>query len=250
MASVVEAIPAVPFSVTEQRQYPAIALLFMSFFLQDMVDHLSGGLTDVTGPAQKTLRRPLAQRLVMARHMLGTGTVRSFAVAARMTGHPPAMAINGNGGVGCLYLYLLFHQMMRYRVVVLVVLDVVIDMHSRVLNLGVLIRVCRQRSQRRLVELLKLTQTCTGQLFEGALVEVLQQEPNGLVKAGQGEEGLVTQARHDPALDNLHRHFGFGLVLRFIRPGGHYGNAIVGRQLLVSRVDIRFVAMGLADTAF
>lgn len=57
----------------------------------------------------------------------------------------------------------------------------------------------------------------------------------------------MAQARHDPALDDLHRRFGLGLVLRVVGPGRQDRGAIVTREVEHRVVTAWLVAVGVCD---
>lgn len=75
-----------------------------------------------------------------------------------------------------------------------------------------------QRPQHRLIEPLEPLPATAIELLERSLVQVLQQLGNRPIEFMQAEELLVPQPRHDPALDDLHRHLGLGVVLWLTRP--------------------------------
>jgi len=56
----------------------------------------------------------------------------------------------------------------------------------------------------------------------------------------------VAQSRHDPAFDDLYRHFGLGLVFGFIGSRRYYGNAVVRREPAVGWINIGLVTVGFA----
>ena len=132
----------------------------------------------------------------------------------------------------------------------LVVLNVVIDMHAGLFDIRILIRLGRQGPQGRFVQLLELAEPRAGQLLEGALIEIIQQHADGLIECGQGEEALMAQAGHDPALDDLYRHLGLGFIPGFIRTRRHDDTLVMGSQLLITGVDVRLIAMSFTHRTF
>lgn len=82
-------------------------------------------------------------RAVGTGHMLCTGAVRPLAVAARMTGDPLTVAVEDNRTGTGLDLNSLFNQVVGHRVIMLVVLDVIVDVHTGLLDLGILLRLRR-----------------------------------------------------------------------------------------------------------
>ena len=83
--------------------------------------------------------------------------------------------------------------------------------------------------------------------FERPLVQRGQQRRNGLAQFAEGEERLVAQRRHDPALDVLDRGLPLRLVPGCPGPRRQHGGSVVGGQFLVRRVQVRLVAAGLTD---
>ncbi|VKE35557.1 Uncharacterised protein [Streptococcus pneumoniae] len=128
-------------------------------------------------------------------------------------------------------------------------LDVVVDVHPRLLPLGVDVGLLRQGAQRRTIQAVEGRLPGARQLLERALVEPLQQPGDGRVEFIQGEELPIPQCGEDPTLDHLHADFGLGLVARFACPRRHHRHAIVLGQIAVARVDVRLVAVTLAHRA-
>ena len=100
--------------------------------------------------------------------------------------------------------------------------------------------------QCRFVERFEDTRPAAIPLAEGPVVEPLEQLANRLVGFRQREELAVPQCRHDPALGHLHGIFHDRLVPRLVRPRRHHAEAIVHGEVVISRVDIRIVAVSFA----
>ena len=77
--------------------------------------------------------------------MLRTGGMPAFDEAVHMAGNTLPLMINGDGAITGLDFNRLFDQVVRHRVVVFLVFDVVIDMHLGLFDLGVLIGLWGQR---------------------------------------------------------------------------------------------------------
>jgi hypothetical protein len=69
------------------------------------------------------------------------------------------------------------------------------------------------------------------------------------VKGAEGEEGLVTEPRENPALGDLHGDFDLRFVPRFRRPRRQDGGAVVLGELLVRALRAGFVSTGEDDVA-
>ena len=154
----------------------------MAFFLQDAADDFTRLGADVAGPAQEAFRRPAMHRLMSLRHMLLTGAMGPLTIAAWVTGHPLTLVADRHAAIRGLDFDGLLYQVVWYRVIVLVVLDVVIDMHTGLFDIGILVRLGRQGPQGRFVQLLELAEPGAGQLLEGALIEIIQQHADGLIE--------------------------------------------------------------------
>ncbi|GLQ31510.1 hypothetical protein GCM10007876_19890 [Litoribrevibacter albus] len=57
----------------------------------------------------------------------------------------------------------------------------------------------------------------------------------------------MAQGRQDPALNDQYATFHLGLVTGLANPCGDNGHAIMASHILIGRIEIRLVAMGLAD---
>ena len=163
-------------------------------------------------------RCPLQMCLVRFRHVLGNSGVVPAASVAGLTGHA-LIAVQAFHGVRRhSQVDHLADQRMWHAVEVAGILDVVVDIDPRLLPLGVFVAQHRQRPQRRPIEGLEGRQPRSGQLLERFAVQLHQQAADGRIERRQTEERLLAQHGKDPAFDDLHRHFGFGLVLGFIGP--------------------------------
>lgn len=152
--------------------------------------------------------------------------------------------------VGQTHVDLAFDQGVRYRVVMPVDLDVTVRRHPCLAPFGVLIRGCRQRAQGRAIDRLELAQARAVELFEGTGVERLQVRGNDPVELGEREELLVAQARQDPAFDQEHTAFGLGLITGFAHPCRDHRQPVMRGEILVGRIQIRFITVGTSWRRF
>ena len=117
-------------------------------------------------------------------------------------------------------------------------LDVIVDVDPRLAPLGVLVALGRERLERRPVQVLEPAAAAAFGLLERPLVQRGQQRRDGIAEFAEGEERLVAQRRHDPALDILDCCFGLGLVPRCPGPRRQHRGSVVGGQFLVCRVQV------------
>ncbi len=71
--------------------------------------------------------------------MFLAGAVGTWTTTTRVAGHPLALVADRHSPTGGMDLDCLLYQVMRHRVVVLVVFDVVIDMHACLFDIGILV---------------------------------------------------------------------------------------------------------------
>jgi hypothetical protein len=87
----------------------------------------------------------------------------------------------------------LTNQRVRHAVVVPLDLDVVVDVHARLLPLGEGVGRRGQRQQRRPLHLLEELSTIALHLLEGAAIELLEEPGDLLVQLVQAGEGVIPQ---------------------------------------------------------
>ena len=85
------------------------------------------------------------------------------------------LVIDLKQGIARMELQLLTHILVRHRVMVLLIADVIVDVDLDRFDGDIAIGMHRQWSQCRAVQLLKRLASVTGQLLERALVEFVQQ---------------------------------------------------------------------------
>src|SRR5690606_25011946 len=130
------------------------ALLRVSTALEDPRDQRAGGRAGLVRPSDQTPRRPLRVLAMGSRHMRGDGSV-TVLVGAAVTGDTLAAMEVLHGMRGEPRLDLRFDELIGDGVVVAVELDVIVDMHARLLPNAEHVRLCRERRERRAIELLE-----------------------------------------------------------------------------------------------
>ena len=147
--------------------------------------------------------RPVAITPVRTRHVIGDRGRAIRALAARMRRHQLAAMedLHCLRRDACVHLFP--QQPERYRIEMLLNLDVVIEIDPAVLPVRIFIRHWRQRPERGLVELLVERAPCRAPAAHGSIIELIGQVSDRLVQFGQREEPLVAQPRQDPSLHDL-----------------------------------------------
>lgn len=107
-------------------------------------------------------------------------------------------------------------QRVRHAVAVFVDLDVIVDVNRHCLEARELVGLCRQRLQCRRVQLGECAGATSRQLLERPLIQVLEQRADRLIDRVDRLKPVMTQARHDPAFDDLDRNLYLWFVLRTI----------------------------------
>lgn len=233
----------------QDAQAGAVAMSRVDAPFEDVADHGSGVRSGLFGPADQPLRRPFGMLAMALGHVLGLRAVSAFVQRAQVAGHPLVGVEALDGARRQAHLQLFFHQLIGHRVVMPIDLDVVVDMHPRLLPLGIDVRLLRQRAQRWPIQGLEGRVPGARQLAKRSAVEPLQQHADGAVELSKGEELPIPQRGEDPAFNHLHADLGLGLVTWFTCPRRHHRHAIVLGQVAVARVDVRLVAMRLAHRA-
>ena len=118
------------------------------------------------------------------------------------------------------------HLLMRCRVIVTPIVNMVINVDLGPLDLDVLIRMPRQGSKRLLLETFERVESIAGHLFERLAIQLLQKFFNTGIQLRQRAEPAVPKTRQDPALDDFYRHFRLGLILM----DGEDGPAVLQRH--------------------
>lgn len=178
-----------------------------------------------------------------------SATVRMLALeaAAHVGGDAFATVQNLDAVAGHACPDLLAHQAVWHAVVMAADLDVVVDVHTALVEGGDLVALGGQRTQHRLIQSLEPFTPVAFALPEWPLVQFSDQPGNGTVEFGQTVEAVVSQPGQHPALDDLHTHFDLGLVLRFAWTGRQHGRGVVVHEVLRGVAQHRFVAVGAGD---
>src|SRR5690606_3319686 len=108
------------------------ALLRMAAALEDLCDQRAGGRAGLVGPGDQTPRRPLGILAMRSRHVRGDGGM-TVLVGAAMACDTLAAVEDLHGMSGEPRLDLRFDELIRDGVVVAVELDVIVDVHARLL---------------------------------------------------------------------------------------------------------------------
>src|SRR5215469_6000473 len=126
----------------------------------------------------------------------------------------------------------------------------VVEADPAALPFGVFVRKRRQRSERRLVQLLEKCPPARAPAAHPPIVELVEQNPDRRIELGQREEAPVPQPCQDPASDDLDTDFDLGFVTWFVGACRNNGGAVMPRHVGVGPVDRRFVKAGLGNPGF
>ncbi len=230
----------------QQAQAGAVAMLGMPVLGHEPRHHLGSGRADALAPVNQPLRRPFHVGTVRRRHVRGDGGEAADPAVAGMAGDALAAMEQLDHRRGDARLQHLANQGLRHTVAVALELDVVVDVDLDGLEVRHLVALQRQRQQGRRVDLGEGAGAAARQLLERLVVEPGQQQRHRRVDLVHAGELLVAQPRHDLALDDLHRRFGLGLVLRVVGPRQDRG-AVVAREVEHGVVAARLVAVRVRD---
>src|SRR6516165_4830664 len=117
--------------------------------------------------------------------------------AAQMRRHALATEEYLDGLLGDTSLDLLMYEAVRDAVVMLGDLDVIIEVDPAALPLGIVVRLIRQRGQRRTIELLEQISPTSSPAAQGSPVQLDKERVDRFVEGGEREEAAVAQARQD-----------------------------------------------------
>ena len=168
------------------------------------------------------------------RPVAGLGREAALAMAPRMRGHAFAGVQDLNGRARDPHVHLLAHQRVGHAVVVPQDINVVVNVHARLLPAREFVALLRQRQKRWPIQRLEERAPAPLQLLEGAIVQLIEERADLLVQLGQAEEGPFTKASQDPALHEEHPGLHFGLVTGLPHSGREHGRAVVHGHLVVS----------------
>ena len=212
--------------------------------------HEGRGLrADGRRPLDEARRGPLEMVLMGLGHVGGIGGVAAPRVITRV-GRDALAAMQGFDRRGAdADLDDLVDQLVRDRVVVVVHLDVVIDVHAGPAPLAVDEGLGGQRPEDGLVQALEQLLAASPVAAHAPGIELREQLGDAGVERPEGKEGLVAKPRQDPPLGDLHGHFDLRLVPRARGPRRQDGGAVVGGKFLVRALQARLVAAGEDDAA-
>jgi hypothetical protein len=125
--------------------------------------------------------------------VLGSGMVED--AAACMVGDPATAVKDFYGGGGAASFHLLRDQLVGHTVVVAVDFYVIVDVYAHSFPLAKAVGLWGKRLQGRTVELAKQIPVISLALFEGAMIQAIEQLGDRLVQGRQIEEGLGDGAR-------------------------------------------------------
>ncbi len=214
---------------------------------EDGGDQGGGVRSDLPGPVDEAVGRPVAHAAVLLGPVLRRGGVAPLVRRADVAGDalPAVEALDGAGRQPDVELAA--DERVRDRVVVPVDHDVVVGGHPDGLPLGEDVGAVGQRAQRRPVELLELRAPRPRELAERPGVEPFEQPGDRRVELGQREERAVAEGGEDPPLDHLNGHLRLRLVPGPPHPRGQHRHAVVAGEVVIGRVQVRLVAVGVAD---
>lgn len=233
-----EAFVAVALRQAQDAEAGTECLLRVTARVEHGGDEPRGVRSDLLGPADKSLRGPLAHTSVLLGHVRVDGGVMALARGA----HVEAL----HGGRGQAYVELASNQGVGDAVVVAVDFAVVVDVDSGLFPLGEHVALGRKGTQRRAVGLLEQRTPRARELAERAGVEPFKEPGDGGVEFAEGEERAVAKRSQDPALNDLHADLDLGLVARLSHPRWQHRDPVVLGQVVVGRIRVRLVAMSAA----
>jgi len=162
---------------------------------QDRLDHLAGMRSDILRPALQALGCPFPGFLVFDRHVGGLGRITARYAAAGVDGHGFGFAFVEylEHTLAGTHAHFLVNQLIRYRVEMLLELDVVVDIHPGGLPGSVFKGHLRQRKQGGPVQFFEELLAGLAQMLHGTVVQFFQQPDNCTVQFCQAEKSPVAQ---------------------------------------------------------
>src|SRR6266446_5803370 len=174
---------------------------------------------------------PVPVAPMRARHVLRNRGRTMRHGAAQMRRHALAAQENLDGPGGDARLDFLTDETMRNAVVVLGDLDMIIEIDAAALPLRILVRLVRQRQQRRTIEFIEQLPPAASPAPQRAIVEIGKKAADRFIEGRQREEAAVPQPRQNPATDDLDSHLDFRFVLRMVWPRWRYCGAVVASEV-------------------
>jgi hypothetical protein len=184
------------------------------------------------------------------RHVGGVGSVVAADGAPPMGRDALAAVEDLDGGRGQARVDVLVQERVGDGVVMAVELDVIVDVDAGAdLPVAVDEGLGRQRAERGLIEPLEELAAAGAVEPHRPGVEIGEQLGDPRVERGEGEEGLVPEAREDPPLGDLDRDFDFRFIPRFRWAGRQDDGAVVLRKFVVGPLHAGLVATRDHDPA-
>ena len=159
---------------------------------------------------------------------------------------PAAFVEEFDGRGGEAGLNLLVDELVRDAIGVTRDLDVIVNVHATGLPLGHDVARGGERAERRAVDPLVERAAADAQPLQRAVVEVVEQRPDGRVQRRETEEGLVPQPGEDPPLGHQDHRLDLRLVPGFRGARRDHDGAIVRREILVGAIDAGLIPAGAA----
>jgi len=184
-----------------------------------------------------------------ARHVLGHGRAPPADVAADVARHALATVQHLDRRRGCSDPDSLADELLRCRVQVMIQLEVVVDVERYLLPRRHLECGIGQGRQRRAIEPLEEVPAAGLVCPHHATVEVGDEHREASVEHAEAVEGLVADAREQPALRDLHTDLDLRLVPRRLRARGQDSRSVVSPELRRRPLDPRLVAARAGDCA-
>lgn len=173
-AAGIQALAGVLPSQVEQPETDPVGLLRVFPLSQSITDPDQRVWPDVPGPVLETPRGPLLLFSMPGKHMTGFGG-GARPVTPWVTCHLALPEVDLHQMIAGLDFHLLAHVLVRYRVMMLVELDVVIDIDPATPDLDVLIGLFRQGTQGWLIQCLEGGLPVTREPPERAAVQLFKQ---------------------------------------------------------------------------
>ena len=171
------------------------------------------------------------------------------AVAALMSGDPPAAVEDLDGAAGQAHVDLLADQGVRHGVKEAGGLDVVVEIDPGEPPLGILVVVARQRSQGWPLDALEELAPADPETAHDVGIHALHRAGDRGVALGEREERLPSQPAEDVGLGEAHPCLDLGFVARLSWSRRQHADAVMGRHHAVAAVDLGVVERGLVDAA-
>lgn len=234
----VQAVLAVPFGQAQDAHTGTIGLLRMFAGGQERLHELGSVRPDSLSPAHEPVGRPLLILLMGRGHVFSNRGVPAGGVRTAVGSDPAMLEKDFDGGFGGANVDLFVDQGMGDAVVVLLELDVVVDVDTRLLPDGEFVGQLREGLEGGLVQHLEELAAGATEVFHEPRVELIEQFADSLIQVCQAKEGAVAQTGKDPALDYLDAHFCLGFVFGLANARRDDGCAIVLGQVLVGGIQV------------